>query len=302
MKYPKVIVITLNWNKKDVTIDCLKSLFELDYPNYEIVVVDNGSTDGSAHAFKENSPIITIIENKTNLGYGGGFNVGIKYALSQGVKYVLIINNDTIADKGMLAELVKVAESDSNIGIVSGKVYLYYEPNRLYTCGKTANFFTGDTHDVGWGKIDLGQYDKIKEYEFLDDCFWLVKTEVFKKAGMYDQAFFIYYEESDLCTRVSKAGFKLMYTPYAKIWHKVQVSTGGGINPIFTYHMARSRIVFMRRNSSSIQFIIFLFYCTFETSIKLAVSIKNKRFNCILPQIKGVISGLSWAFGLHFSR
>lgn len=300
MKYPKVIVMTLNWNRKEDTIECIKSLFELDYPNYEIVVVDNGSTDGSAQAFKQNSPNISVIENKTNLGYGGGFNVGIKYALNQRIKYVLIINNDAIADKNMLTELVKVAENDTNIGIVTGKVYSYYDPNRLQTCGKIVNFFSGDSNNVGEGEIDIGQCEEIKEYEFLDDVFWLVKTEVFKKAGMYDRNFFIYYEEVDLCAKVSKAGFKLMYTPYAKIWHKGQAtSTGGGVNPIYTYYMARNRIVFMRRNSSLIQFMIFLSYYIFETSKILASFIIRKKFNCIIPQIKGVISGLSWALGLH---
>lgn len=129
MSYPKAIVVTLNWNRKEDTIECLKSLLELDYANYEIVVVDNGSMDGSAQAIRQSFPNITVIENKENLGYSLGMNTGIKYALEQGVKYVLIMNNDTVIDKGALTELVKVAESDPTIGFVTGKAYFYrYSP------------------------------------------------------------------------------------------------------------------------------------------------------------------------------
>jgi GT2 family glycosyltransferase len=188
---PKVTIITLNWNRKEDTIECINSLLELEYPDYEIVVVDNGSIDGSAKAFRETFPDITVIENKENLGYALGFNTGIKYALEQNVKYVLILNNDTVIENSALKELVKVAESDNQIGFVSGKVYDYNEPNKLQVVGKIIDFYTGYVRNVG-GEIDNGQYDKIKEYKFLDDVFWLVRTEVFRKEQTNILSWFIH--------------------------------------------------------------------------------------------------------------
>ena len=291
---PKVIIISLNWNRKEDTIECINSLLELEYPDYEIVVVDNGSTDGSAESFKKTFLDITVIENKKNLGYALGMNKGIEYALEQNVKYVLILNNDTVIDKNALKELVNVAESDPKIGFVSGKAYYHSEPNKLQVVGKIFNPNIGVIQNVGGGEIDHGQYDEIREYKFLDDIFWLVRTEVFRKVGMYDTHFFLQFEETDLCARANKY-FKLVYTPHAKIWHKISQSAGGIGNPTTTYYFARNRVVFMRKNVPSRKFLIFMFYfLTIQTPKTLAAYIIHKRFNRIVPCIKGVISGIVW--------
>ena len=293
--FPKVIIITLNWNRKEDTIECIKTLLELDYSNYEIVVVDNGSTDGSAESLKKIFPEITIIKNKKNLGYALGMNKGIEYALEQNVKYVLILNNDTIIDKNALKELVKVAESDPQIGFVSGKVYFYYEPNKLQVVGKIIDFYRGAVNNVGRGEIDRGQYDEIREYKFLDDILLLAKTEVFEKVGMYDPNFFLQFEETDLCARANRAGFKLVYTPYAKIWHKEGASSGGGITPTTIYYQSRNKIVFMRRNALPAQFMRFILHLTLiQVPLTLEAYIKQKRFNYIVPYVKGIISGILW--------
>ncbi len=291
---PKAIIITLNWNRKEDTIECMNSILKLDYPNYEIVIVDNASTDGSANAFRENFPDITVIENKENLGYARGFNTGIKYALEQNVRYVLILNNDTVTDKNAMKELVKVAESDPKIGFVSGKVYDYNESNKLQVVGKIINLNTGSVRNVGYGEIDNGQYDEINEYKFLDDVFWLVRTEVFRKVGMYDPNFFLQFEETDLCARANKY-FKLVYTPHAKIWHKGGQSSGGWGGPTHTYYIARNKIIFMRRNASSRQFLSFmLYFLLIQTPMALAAHIMRKRFGAILSHIKGTLSGMRW--------
>ena len=292
--FPKVIIITLNWNRKEDTIECINSLLELDYPSYEIVVVDNGSTDGSVKSFKKTFPDITIIENERNLGYALGMNKGIEYALSKNVKYVLILNNDIVIDKNALKELVKVAKSNPKIGFVSGKVYYHSEPNKLQVTGNIINLNTGSVRHVGAGETDHGQYNEIKEYKFLDDVFWLVRTEVFRKVGMYDPNFFLQFEETDLCARANKY-FKLVYTPRAKIWHKASQSSGGVGSPIITYYLARNWIVFMRRNASSREFLTFmLYFLMIRTPRILAPSIIRKRFNRIVAHIKGVLSGVRW--------
>jgi GT2 family glycosyltransferase len=291
---PNVVIITLNWNRREDTIECVESLLRLNYDNYTVVVVDNASTDGSVQAIRAAFPGVKIIENESNLGYALGFNTGIKYALDRDPKYILILNNDTKIDRNALDELVKVAESDEEIGFVSGKVYEYDEPNKLQVVGKVCDFNRGLLHNIGHGEIDHGQYDKITEYEFLDDVFWLARAEVFRKVGMYDPNFFLYFEETDLCARTNKH-FKLVFTPYAKIWHKGSQSSGGLGSPTQAYYMARNGIIFMYRNSSRRQFLSFLLYfLSVKMSRSIAGYIVYNKFSSMLQYIKGSIAGMRW--------
>ncbi len=295
MNYPKVFAITLNWNGKEDTIECIESLKELNYPNYEMVVVDNDSADGSVSLFNRKFPGITVIENKKNLGYAKGFNTGIKYAFENNADYFLILNNDTIIDKSALKELVKISESDNEIGFVSGKVYSYDEPDRIHTAGKKDHPISLVGLDVGRGERDRGQYDEIKEYNYIDDVFLLVRREVYQKVGGYDHNFFLYCEETDWCARVRRAGFKIIYTPKAKIWHKEHLSTGGNYNPIIAYYNTRNKILFVRRNASLGRFFIYMFILAFAYSpMRIARHIKHGRFSIVVAYIRGIISGLLW--------
>src|SRR3989339_346256 len=126
MNKPLVYILILNWNGKEDTLECLSSLKKIDYPNYKTIVIDNGSTDDSVKIINKKYPKIKIIENKKNLGYAEGNNVGIRYALKNKADYVLILNNDTIVDKKFLTELVKVGESNEKVGIVGPNVYCYF--------------------------------------------------------------------------------------------------------------------------------------------------------------------------------
>ena len=294
MNVPKVVVVILNWKRKEDTIECIKSVLKMDYTNFEVLAVDNGSEDGSAEAFKESFPNIEVLANKENLGYALGFNSGIVKALEMGAEIVLIMNNDTIVDKSMLSESVKVMESDNKIGAVSGKVFHFDEKTKFQSAGRLPNLKKGIISHVGAGEIDKGQYDEQKDYDFLDDVFLLVKKEVFEKVSMYDKNFFLYYEETDLCARIKKAGFRLVYTPKAKLWHKGSLSSGGGTNPTNTYYLARNKIVFMYRNYPNLFRKFFIYNICVTIPKQQGAHISNKRFNCIIPNIKGVVSAINW--------
>ena len=294
VELPKVCVITLNWNGRNDTIEWAASLGKLDYPNYSLVVVDNGSSDGSVAALREQYPDITVIENGRNLGYAEGFNVGLKYAYEQGADYFLIMNNDTIAAPGCLTALVQVAETDPCIGFVSGKVYYYQDPNRLQTAGRLNHPILLVQDLVGRDEIDTGQYDEVKEYDFLDDIFLLVRRQAYEDTGGYDANFFLYYEETDWCARVRRAGYKLVYTPEAKIWHKHGMSTGGVKSPTFVYYNARNQIVFMRRNSSSSHFARYLGYLATSSPRRMLGWVKRRRFSLLSAYVRGVGSGVQW--------
>ena len=287
---PKVFILTLNWNN---TINLLKSIKKIDYPNYKIVVIDNGSTDDSVKVIKEEFADVKIIENKKNLGYCEGYNVGIRYALFNKADYIIVTNNDCTVDKDYVKELVKIAESDKNIGLVSGKVYFYDRKNVLQAIGGKVNWLTGFVR-IKRNRLDNGQFDDVKEVMHIDDVFLLVRPSLVKKIGMYDKDFFIYYEETDLCARAIKSGFKIVYTPFAKIWHKEHASTGGGRSKLATFYLIRNRIIFMKKNASKLNLIIFLFLLLIIAPLQLVYYLFRGYFNIIIPYIKGLYSGLVW--------
>ncbi len=190
----KVFIIILNWNGAKDTIDCLKSLENLDYPDFEILVVDNGSTDDSVLKIKSQisnlKNKVVLIENKENLGFPAGNNIGIEYALECGADYALLLNNDTVADKNFLKEMVGVAENNEKIGILGPKIYFYDDPKRIWFAGGSFDWFRGSAH-IGFGEIDFQKYQSEKEVGFITGCAMLVKKEVFGKIGLLDERFFL---------------------------------------------------------------------------------------------------------------
>lgn len=252
MEYPKVTILILNWNGKEDTIECLESLRHINYPNYDILLVDNGSIDGSVKCFRETYPDLEIIENGENLGFAEGNNVGIRKAMDNGKDYMLLLNNDTVVDCGFLGELVEVAESDSKIGIVGPKIYYYDYNGRkdvIWSAGGKINLITGKTSHINGQKIDDESLCKPTKVDYISGCAFLVKKDVFDKIGLLDPEYFAYFEEADFCVRASKI-FECVYVPQGKIWHKVSKSTGGNFSPIMAYYLIRNRFLFTKKNGS----------------------------------------------------
>jgi len=292
---PKVVAITLNWNGRDMTLDCVASLHKLHYDNYEIVVVDNGSTDGSVEALRDRFPNITLVENGRNLGYSEGFNSGIEKSMGMGAEYILILNNDTVIAPDALTELVTVAQTDETIGFVSGKVYHFDHPNILQTAGKISHPRSLVGPHIGASEVDTGQYDETKDFEFLDDVFLLVRREVIQKVGGYAKEFFLYYEETDWCARVRQSGFRIVFAPKARIWHKGSMSTGGGTNSVNTFWNSRNRYLFMYRNGTTQQWYYFLFTNWFYVlPVSILAKLSKGKIEIIYSLLVGNFSGLVW--------
>jgi hypothetical protein len=241
---PKVFIIILNWNNWPDTLECLESLKNNDYPNYQVVIVDNGSKEKP----EAPSPDIKVIYNKENLGFSGGNNVGIKYALEQGADYVLLLNNDTIVSQDFLGKLVEVGESDGKIGLIGPKIYFYDQPKRIWFAGGQVNWLYNKGEMRGYDEMDNGQYDKpeIQETEYLTGCCLLVKREVIEKIGLMPEEYFLYYEDTDWSLAAQRAGFKCVFVPKAKIWHKGSKSSVETSFPYIYYHIRNGLILAQR--------------------------------------------------------
>ncbi len=288
--YPKIAIIILNWNGLPDTLECLKSLQKIEYPNYAVVVIDNGSRGNDAEVIRRKfGNFVSVIQEEKNLGFAGGCNVGIRWALHSNANYVFLLNNDTIVDPNVLIELIKAFQNDAQIGIVGPKVYFYEQPNIIYTAGGKVNFWTGNTPLIGKCAVDHGQFDDIEEVDYVCGCALLIKEETIKQIGLLNEKYFAYYEETEWCTKARKTGFKIVYAPKAKIWHK---SSKTGTSELGMYYMTRNRFLFVKRNSSSFQLIV---YNVFFLTTDLILQMKNKLFlkpKLLTAYLKGIRDGL----------
>ena len=231
---PKVVVVTLNYNQNDYTLDCVNSLLKSDYPNLEIVLVDNGSTAENFISLKESLPRdnrLKIYRLSKNLGYVGGINYGMESADKLSADYQLIMNNDTLIAVDAIKELVFTSEKYKGKAIVSGKVYNYDEKDTLQYIGQhfdPDNMLNQVSYIKNLREKDTGQYDREIEMGMSDDIFWMLSKELFKKVGFYSDYFFLYGEQNDYGYRALKKGYKFIYTHKAKLWHKGGATTADG--------------------------------------------------------------------------
>jgi len=260
---PKVVIIVLNWNRKDDTVDCLNSLNKINYENYKILLIDNHSTDDSVSAIKHSFPDLEVIVNGDNLGYAEGNNVGIRHVLNGNAEYVLLLNNDTIVDPEFLSNMIKTAESESGIGIVGPKIYYYKfngKDNVINSVGGTINYYTGTVSLYGFKEVDEGQYDLAQKVDYVEGACILIKRDVFDRIGYLNPKYFMYWEETDFCTRARKAGFKVITSPKAVIWHKSIPKMSLFLNQFRLYYTTRNMFFFERQNASRFALAIFTLY------------------------------------------
>jgi GT2 family glycosyltransferase len=210
MREPYVYIIILNWNQADDTIRCLDSLRTLAYKNFSVIVVDNGSRDGSPAKIKKEFPDIRVIANKHNLGFAAGNNVGINYALKEEPDYIFLLNNDTKVEPSLMRELITVAESDTRIGVVGAVNYSFNEPDKVTLVHTTFNWLTGFTKREPLEAIANGHIVEPQEAHGVCGSSLLIKRGVIETVGLLDERFFIYYEDTDWCLRAGKAGFQVL--------------------------------------------------------------------------------------------
>ncbi|RMF43729.1 MAG: glycosyltransferase family 2 protein [Anaerolineae bacterium] len=244
---PLVYVVTVNWNNAPDTLACLETLSRLSYPNYRLLEVENGSTDDSPERIAEAFPQVEQVRIPENTGFAGGFNAGIRHALEKGAEYVFIVNNDTLADAGMLEPLVEAA-APPDVGAVAPLIFYATEPERIWSAGAGRSRWTLELTGNHGREMSIPAARKPVEREFLSGCALLLKRNVLENLGLLDEGFFLYYEDSDYSLRLRQAGYRLLLVPQARLWHKVSRSSLGSDSPGERYWMARSSVRFFRKH------------------------------------------------------
>ena len=255
--HPHVTIVMLNWNQESDTLECLDSVARLAYPSFAVVVVDNGSTDGSPDAiarWSNDNLLITLIRNSGNLGFAGGSNIGIRHALTTGTDYVFLLNNDTIVEPDVLTRLVDTAELSGDIGMTGPKIYKYGEERVLDSAGTRTIPWLAQGFLKGHGEEDLGRYDGVAEIPYITGTALVVKRSVLQKVGLMDEDYFFYFDDFDWGLRTRNAGYRLLLVPDAIIHHKGSQAIGFG-SPSYMHHMVRSRILFARKHVPLLPFL-----------------------------------------------
>jgi len=245
---PKVIIVIVSYNKRDLLAKCLDSIEEnTSEPEYEIIVVDNGSKDGTDELLKERYPRVKIIRNETNVGFAKANNQAMREALKNGPKYFFLLNNDTTVHRGWLEEAVKLAESQADIGIVGGK--LLFPDGKIQHAGGILSP-KGPLHvRIRQDNSDL--YDRVAEVDFVLGAALLIKRDVIEKIGLFDEGFSpAYFEEVDWCTRARRSGYKILYSPRSTITHHLGATAREFGDYWFDYVYNKNNIRFVLVNYS----------------------------------------------------
>lgn len=338
--HPSVAIIVLNWNKWEITIECLESILQNDYQDYEIVLVDNGSKNDSVERIMSycrgvldvqspffrydpgskplpcrlvhvgpderyqvisedgfstsKGPRMTLLRIGENQGFAGGNNIGIGFVAGEvRPEYVLFMNNDVVVAPGFLSALVRDIGSSLSVAISAPKIR-YYDVDGSSNIINCAGCFL-DVRRVrsirrGRGEPDTGQYDEGGKVDFADGACFLMRMSVLNVTGGFDRSFYTYWEETDLCMRVTKLGYICTYVPTSVVWHHESYSI---VAVSKEYYMVRNRYMFIRKNGSrwdSYRFMAYHLLALFAPTI--LIYLRDRESKRILPFIKGTFDGI----------
>lgn len=242
-----VYIIVLTWNHVSDTIECLRSVLDLDYPRVNIVVVDNASTDGTIALVEEQFPQVKILKNQKNLGYAEGNNIGCQYALKKGADYVFILNNDTIVHPDCLKYLVEDLETNSHAAAGAPKSFFYNNRDLIYFSGGKIGE-DGSTQHIGMKKKDISPNSGSTETEWINGCAILIRANALDRIGGYDPRYFLLFEDVDWSLRARRADYTLRIIFNAIIWHKSSESIGDHKAPQYLYYNTRNRHLWINNN------------------------------------------------------
>lgn len=266
MPQPIVSTIIVNWNGSGFLKGCLESISRQSYPSFEVILVDNGSTDGSILFVRDNFPQTIIIENKSNEGFAAPNNQGIRAAKG---KYIATLNNDTVVDKEWLSNLVNVAElSENHVGMWAPKILSMKEPAKIDSVGGLLIYKDGIARGRGRLEEDRGQYDRVEEVLFPSACSALYRKDMLDEIGYFDEDFFAYCEDTDLGLRARLAGWNAVSVPDAVVYHHYSGSAGR-YSDTKAFLVERNHIWVVMKNLPFTMVVLMPFYTLWRWMVQL---------------------------------
>ena len=295
---PNLLVLLVNYRRAEDTLACIASLKKSSCTDFEILVVDNGSHDGSVETLRARYPGIPLIVHEENRGFVGGNNAGLRRAREEGYAHVLLLNNDTVVDPLALDALVRTARENVDAGLVGAKIYYHVPPDRLWFAGGILHPRTAAVSHRGMNEPDTGLYDVAGTCDFVTGCCLLIRRDVLEKVGLLDDDFFAYYEDCDYALRAREAGFRVYYQPAAKLWHKVS-STARWDSPVYHYYTSRNRLLLIRKHVHLLRAlpgVPLLAAAYLRQCIRLAVKVRSR--DCVRALWMGVLDGVRGRGGI----
>jgi GT2 family glycosyltransferase len=262
----------------------------VQYPNFDVIVVDNGSSDDPSPRLKREFPSIKLLASNENLGFTGGNNLAIEDALRHGAAYVLLLNNDTLVDPPFLTELVQVGESDCGIGILGPKIFYATEPQRIWYAGGKVKYGRGSCDHVGKGEFDQdGKFSRTVDTGFITGCAMMIKSAVLGEIGLLDSKLFFSWEDNDFCMRARNAGYRCVFVPMAHVWHKIS-QTCGLESPFTLYLSTRNQLTWIAKHVPFPYKPVTLAYALFRKLVRMILLVFKS------PDAAAAVWAGIWAF------
>ncbi|RIW18316.1 glycosyltransferase family 2 protein [Algoriphagus lacus] len=289
-----VAIILVNWNGYDFTRACLESLSKVDFPDFRVILVDNASQNQEGSRLKKSFPEIELIENSQNLGFAGGNNVGIRYALEQGFSNVMLLNNDTKVEPDFLGQMIRKFNQEPRFGVVQPLILFMHDPKKIWSAG-------GKWISALGRAITLGDQSPISDYRFkkpeLDwatGCCMLISREALLKTGLLNEQYFTYFEDVEWSLRFRKAGFRIALAEKAIVYHEAGASSKkknaeGTLSPRVFYYHVRNQFLLIRSQKAPIG----LMYHLLRFTLWMGYFLIRVRFQKLKSVAKGIVDGLT---------
>lgn len=248
-----VWAVVLAFGEYEYTRECLRALLALDPPADRVLLVDNGSPDGTPERARAEFPGVEVLALGENRWFAGGVNAGLSRALGAGAGSVLLVNNDLVLERGALGVLTGALEADPRRGAVSPKIFTFEPPDRIWFAGGTVQRGFALIRHRGLGKKDdalIGSGDGPRPVDYVSGAAALLSRNALERTGLLDESYVIYVEDVDWSARARRAGFVLWYEPAARAWHHVSVTSGGGLTPLKAYFRLRSGALYLTRHAA----------------------------------------------------
>ncbi len=239
-------IVIVSWNGRGDLLECLASLEKLEPPRPRIIVVDNGSTDGTGEAVRERYPEAELVTLPENLGFAGGNNRGIERALEGGAEFVCLLNNDTVADPGFLRELLRAAGKHPRSGILGSRVLYRSRPETVWSQGISVGRLTGRVRAPHHNRPVTSVPNHPERVDGVSGAAMLLRTETLRETGLFDEDFYLCFEDLDLCLRAREKGWEVMTVPSSLVYHSVSSSMGGEYSSRSVYYATRNHFLLFR--------------------------------------------------------